>query len=122
MCNPGENDSPEELESMSKWIIDNLGPDVPLHFTAFHPDYRMMDKPPTPPETLSVARKIAMEHGLHYVYTGNVHDSEGGSTYCPQCNAQLIERDWYRLGRWHLDAQGCCKSCGFHLAGVIECT
>ena len=117
---PGENDSPEELESMSKWIMDNLGPDVPLHFTAFHPDYRMLDKPPTPPETLSLARKIAMEHGVHYVYTGNVHDSEGGATYCPKCNAQLIERDWYRLGRWHLDPQGCCKSCGFHLAGVIE--
>ena len=117
---PGENDSPAEIESMSKWIVDNLGTDVPLHFTAFHPDYRMLDKPNTPPATLTQARKIATENGLAHVYTGNVHDNVGGSTYCANCDSLLIERDWYRLGEWNLDAQGCCRSCGYHLAGVYD--
>lgn len=117
---PGENDSAEEIEAMSAWVAENLGPDVPLHFTAFHPDYRMLDKPPTPAATLTQARDIALKNGLNYVYTGNVHDAKGSSTYCPQCRELLIERDWYQLGRWHLDAQGCCKSCGHHLPGVVE--
>ena len=117
---PGENDSPREIEEMTAWVFDNLGPDVPLHFTAFHPDYRMLDYPNTPPETLTRARDIAIATGLHYVYTGNVHDSAGGSTYCPNCRARLVERDWYQLGEWHLDSQACCKSCGTWIAGVFE--
>lgn len=117
---PGENDSPEEIEAMSNWIMDNLGPDVPVHFSAFHPDYRMLDKAPTPPATLTRAREIARANGLQYVYTGNVHDKEGGSTRCPSCNALLIERDWYELGAWHVDAQGCCDQCGTHIAGVYD--
>ena len=117
---PGENDSSDEIEKMSLWIAENLGTDIPLHFSAFHPDYRMMDKPPTPPSTLSNARNIARANGLKFVYTGNVHDSDGGSTWCPSCDALLIERDWYQLGRWHLDAQGCCQSCGQCIAGIFE--
>lgn len=117
---PDENDSPEEIEEMSRWVVDNLGPDVPLHFTAFHPDFRMLDKPDTPPATLTRARGIAMANGLNYVYTGNVHDAEGGSTFCPSCKKLLIERDWYKLGEWHLDAQGCCAHCGAWVAGMFE--
>lgn len=117
---PGENDSPAEIEEMSVWIADNLGTDVPVHFTAFHPDYRMMDTPATPPETLFKAREIAKSNGLKFVYTGNVHDSDGGSTWCPACGSALIERDWYKLGKWNLDAQGCCKSCGEWIAGIFE--
>jgi pyruvate formate lyase activating enzyme len=117
---PGENDDPQEIESMCKWVVDNLGCDVPMHFSAFHPDFRMLDKLPTPPQTLTTAREVALKNGISHVYTGNVHDATGGSTWCPQCEALLIERDWYQLGRWHLDAQGCCKSCGYHLSGVFD--
>lgn len=117
---PGENDDPAEIASMCKWVADNLGADVPMHFSAFHPDYKMMDKPATPPKTLTNAREVALAHGINHVYTGNVHDATGGSTWCPQCESLLIERDWYQLGRWHLDAQGCCKSCGHHLFGVFD--
>jgi len=83
---------------MTRWIADQLGPEVPLHFSAFHPDWKMTDRPPTPPATLSRARRLAMRNGLRYVYTGNVHDREGGSTWCHRCGALLIERDWYELG------------------------
>ena len=107
---PGENDSSDEIEAECRWIRENLGLDVPLHFTAFHPDFMMLDKPNTPPETLTRARDIAIKHGLHYVYVGNVHDEAGSSTYCPNCRAKLIGRDWYRLTAWNLDAKGCCKS------------
>ncbi|MCB1691842.1 MAG: AmmeMemoRadiSam system radical SAM enzyme [Pseudomonadales bacterium] len=117
---PGENDDPKEIEAMSRWLVDNLGEDVPLHFTAFHPDYRMREIPPTPPETLTRSRKIARETGIRHVYTGNVHNAEGGSTWCSSCGARLIERDWYRLGEWQIDAQGCCKRCGTRVAGVFE--
>ncbi len=117
---PGKNDSDEELREMSRWIVANLGPDIPHHFTAFHPDWKMREVPATPPETLSRARKIAMDNGIHYVYTGNVHDSVGGSTYCPNCGAILIERNWYQLGEWNLDGQGCCKACGQLAAGRFE--
>jgi pyruvate formate lyase activating enzyme len=117
---PGENDAPAEIEALSRWVADHLGPDVPLHFSAFHPDWRMRDRPPTPPATLTQARAIAREHGLRYVYTGNVHDPEGGSTSCHACGALLIERDWYELGRWGLDADGRCRNCGTKLPGVIE--
>jgi pyruvate formate lyase activating enzyme len=117
---PGENDSPAEIEAMTAWIVENLGPDVPLHFSAFHPDYRMLDYPSTPSETLTRSRDIAISSGLNYVYTGNVHDTTGGSTYCPSCSARLIERDWYQLGEWHLDSQSCCKQCGTWIAGVFD--
>jgi len=117
---PGENDSEAEIEALAGWIADRLGVDVPLHFTAFHPDWRMRDHRPTPPETLVRARRIAMERGLRYVYTGNVHDREGGSTYCHGCGARLIGRDWYVLTDWALAADGRCASCGTPLAGVFE--
>jgi pyruvate formate lyase activating enzyme len=117
---PGENDSAAEIESMSRWIMDNLGPDIPMHFTAFHPDYRMNEIPATSRHTLAAARKIAKQSGIKFVYTGNVHDSEGGSTWCPSCGSILIERDWYKLGSWRLDAQGCCRSCGEWIPGIFE--
>lgn len=116
---PGENDSDAELDQLSSWVMDHLGPDVPLHFTAFHPDWKMLEKPPTPPATLTRAREIALRNGLHYVYTGNVHDSDGGSTWCHKCGTRLIERDWYELGEWRLDALGKCMKCGETLPGVF---
>lgn len=117
---PDENDSDEELDALSRWAFDELGPDVPLHFTAFHPDWKMMDKPPTPPATLTRARRIAMGNGLRYVYTGNVHDREGGSTYCAGCGEQVIERDWYELGQWKVSENGCCLKCGAQIPGVFR--
>jgi len=120
MLIPGENDSDAELEAAAGWFAEHLGPEVPWHFSAFHPDYRMRDKPPTPAATLSRARRIAMEHGLRYVYTGNVRDPEGDTTWCHSCGAALIGRDWYELTAWGLDAQGRCKTCGAACAGVFE--
>ena len=117
---PGENDSDAEIDAMTQWIVTKLGPDVPLHFTAFHPDWKMMDKPRTPASTLTRARSIAMKNGLHYVYTGNVHDSEGSSTYCSSCHTRVIERDWYELGEWKLDATGHCQACGVRIPGVFD--
>lgn len=114
---PGLNDSDEEITALSNWIATELGPDVPLHFTAFHPDYKLDQTPPTPPATLSKARRIARDAGLHYVYTGNVHDPEGGTTYCPDCGQPVIERDWYAILAYRLDAQGTCTACGHRLAG-----
>ena len=96
---------------MTQWIMNKLGPDVPLHFTAFHPDWKMLDKPRTPAATLTRARDIAMKNGLRYVYTGNVHDPAGSSTYCHGCGTRVIERDWYELGEWQLDAHGRCLKC-----------
>ncbi len=117
---PGENDSDPEIVAMADWVYQHLGPDVPMHFTAFHPDFRMTDYPRTPPETLQRARNIARERGLHHVYTGNVHDREGQSTWCPSCGRRLIGRDWYRLSDWNLTADGCCNACGAAVAGVFE--
>ena len=117
---PGENDGDDELERLARWFVENLGPDVPLHFSAFHPDYKMTDVPPTPAATLQRARKIAMAAGLHYVYVGNVHDTEGDSTYCPGCGGRVIERDWYRLGEWRLTDGGRCAHCGHAIASVFE--
>jgi len=117
---PGENDSDKELEEMTQWIMTRLGPDVPLHFTAFHPDWKMLDHPPTPASTLTRARRIAMNNGIRYVYTGNVHDEDGGSTYCHQCGNRLIGRNWYVLTDWHLTADGRCDRCGTPCAGVFE--
>jgi pyruvate formate lyase activating enzyme len=117
---PGENDSDAELHAASRWIADRLGPDVPWHFSAFHPDYRMRDKPSTPAATLSRAREIARGYGLRYVYTGNVHDEAGASTYCHACGERLIGRDWYELTAWNLDPRGCCTRCGARCAGVFD--
>jgi pyruvate formate lyase activating enzyme len=116
---PGENDSVGELDRLTQWVAEKLGPDVPLHFTAFHPDWKMHDKPRTPPATLTLARRIALANGLHYVYTGNVHDRKGGSTYCPQCGTRVIERDWYELGAWQLTDTGACKNCSTQIPGVF---
>jgi pyruvate formate lyase activating enzyme len=116
---PGENDSEAEIEAETQWIAENLGTDVPLHFSAFHPDWKMLDKPPTPPATLARARGIARKNRLNYVYTGNVHDPEGGSSWCPGCGALLIGRDWYELTAWHLGDDGCCTACGMPIPGVF---
>jgi pyruvate formate lyase activating enzyme len=113
---PGENDSREELDRASDWFAANLGPDVPWHFTAFHPDFKMLDKPRTPAATLTQAREIARAKGLKHVYTGNVHDRAGGSTWCPACGALLIERDWYELGAYNLEGNRC-RACGSEIAG-----
>lgn len=117
---PGENDSDAELEEMTQWVVSNLGPDVPLHFTAFHPDWKMLDRPHTPAATLSRARSIARKNGVRHAYTGNVHDPAGGSTYCHECGKLLIERDWYELGEWNLKPGGVCRFCGTTLPGVFE--
>ncbi len=117
---PGENDSDAELEAMTNWIAGTLGPDVPVHFSAFHPDWKMQDVPPTPPATLTRARQIARANGIRYAYTGNVYDPEGGSTYCHGCSGVLIGRDWYRLTDWNLTDDGRCRSCGAPCAGVFD--
>lgn len=117
---PGENDSDAELEAMTQWVVEKLGPDVPMHFTAFHPDWKMLDKPPTPLSTLQRARAIAIKNGVRYAYTGNVHDESGDSTYCHQCRTKLIGRDWYVITEWHLDKSGKCPNCGTACAGVFE--
>ncbi|MEM7355100.1 MAG: AmmeMemoRadiSam system radical SAM enzyme [Acidobacteriota bacterium] len=114
---PGENDSADEIDAMTGWIAEHLGPDVPIHFTAFHPDYKMLDRSPTPPSTLRQARRIALDNGLRYAYTGNVHDADGGSTYCHACGELLIGRDWYVLGTWNLSSDGTCSACGAPCAG-----
>jgi pyruvate formate lyase activating enzyme len=116
---PGENDSDEEIDALTRWVHRELGPDVPLHFTAFHPDFQMMDRPPTPASTLSRARAIGLGNGLRYVYTGNVHDERGGTTFCAACGDALIGRDWYRLTRWSI-RDGACASCGARVPGVFE--
>jgi pyruvate formate lyase activating enzyme len=117
---PGKNDSDEELQAMTRWIATELGPEVPLHFSAFHPDYKMGDIPPTPARTLTRARDIAVRNGLHYVYTGNVHDTEGGTTYCPSCRTPLIVRDWYRIDDYRLTDDGHCPKCRTKIAGHFE--
>ncbi len=117
---PGENDADDELEAMTGWIADELGPDVPIHFSAFHPDWKMLDTPPTPPATLTRARQIAMKNGLRYVYTGNVHDLEGDTTRCHGCGDAVIERDWYELIGYGLTDGGRCRMCGTPCAGVFD--
>jgi pyruvate formate lyase activating enzyme len=114
---PTKNDSDAELRAMCQWIARELRRDVPLHFTAFHPDYKLDDLPPTPASTLARARRIAQEEGLQYVYTGNVHDREGGTTFCPACHAVLIERDWHRILRYELTDDGRCPHCMTAIAG-----
>ena len=117
---PGKNDSDAELEAECKWIRQHLGTDVPLHFSAFHPDWKMLDVPATPAATLTRAREIAQLAGLRYVYTGNVHDETGGSTYCPSCENAVIVRDWYDIRGYHLTDEGACKFCGARLAGRFQ--
>ncbi len=114
---PGDNDSPEEIDALCGWFVETLGPDVPLHFSAFHPDFKLTDRSPTPASTLQRARDQALRHGLRYVYAGNIHDRVGQSTACAGCGAILIERDWYELGAWNLDAAGRCRRCARPLAG-----
>ena len=114
---PGHNDDDSEIEALCRWVVRELGQDVPLHFTAFHPDFRMRDIPATPPETLARARHIARAEGVHHVYTGNVHDTDGGTTFCPACNAALVVRDWYRILEYRLTDDGQCPDCGAAIAG-----
>jgi len=114
---PGLNDSPAEITALSGWIARELGADVPLHFSAFHPDWKMADLPPTPPATLTRARRIAQDAGLHHVYTGNVHDPEGGTTFCPVCHAALVVRDWYDIRHYELTPEGRCPHCRSAIAG-----
>src|SRR5439155_25032182 len=110
----------EEIDALTRWVVDRLGADVPVHFTAFHPDYRMLDVPPTPPETLTRARGIARANGVRHAYTGNVFDAHGQSTYCPGCGACGVDRDWYRIGAYGLDDDGRCTRCGTPLPGVFD--
>ena len=117
---PGENDSEKELTEMCEWVVENLGPDMPMHFSAFHPDFKMMDVPSTPSSTLTMARDIAMKVGVRYAYVGNVHNKDADSTWCHQCGELLIERDWYELGKWNINTNGCCAKCGTRVAGVFE--
>jgi pyruvate formate lyase activating enzyme len=114
---PGHNDSDAELSALSRWIANELGPDVPLHFSAFHPDHKLRTCPATPPATLLRARRIALDAGLHHVYTGNVHDRQGDTTFCPGCQQPVIERDWYEILAYRLDASGRCPHCATPIAG-----
>ncbi len=117
---PGHNDGDEEIDALSRWVARELGTDVPLHFTAFHPDFKMRDVPPTPPATLARARDLARRNGLQYVYTGNVHDRAGGITYCPGCGTPVVERDWYVLRAYRLDDEGRCGRCGTAVPGRYD--
>ncbi|TKB54276.1 AmmeMemoRadiSam system radical SAM enzyme [Ferrimonas aestuarii] len=120
---PDENDSLKDVEAMCRWLLDNVGTDTPLHFSAFHPDFHMMDKPKTPKSTLVSARNLAKEMGLNYVYTGNVVDPNGDATHCPNCDTLLIQRDWYQLTQWNLSShqgQARCSNCHASIAGVFE--
>ncbi len=120
---PGENDSDAELDAMTGWVVEHLGPDVPMHFTAFHPDWKMLEKPATPTATLRRARDIALRNGVHFAYTGNVHDYRGSSTWCPDCGRLLVGRDWYELHDWNLavDPVGAtCRHCQATIPGLFE--
>jgi pyruvate formate lyase activating enzyme len=119
---PGLNDSEAEISAMTKWVVGNLGPAVPMHFSAFHPDWKMRDRSATPRETLRRARQIAIQNGVRYAYTGNVHDEEGDATYCHACGERVIGRDWYVLTAWDLNGMGCCVRCGERCAGRFDST
>ncbi len=116
---PDENDSPDEIKRECDWILRNLGEDIPLHFTAFHPDFKMTDKTKTPPSTLLQAREIAISAGINFCYVGNVHHLEGQTTYCPNCATKLIERDWHSV-RANKIKIGCCYKCGKKIPGVFN--
>jgi pyruvate formate lyase activating enzyme len=117
---PGLNDSDAELDKMTSWVVEHLGPDIPVHFTAFHPDFKMLDRSPTPPKTLLRARRTALANGVRHAYTGNIHDSEGQSSNCAGCGERVIVRDWYNLGDYCLDDAGHCLACGTRLPGVFD--
>jgi pyruvate formate lyase activating enzyme len=117
---PGENDSEKEVDEETRWIFEKLGPDVPLHFTAFHPDWQVRNIPPTPLATLRMARSTALKNGLRYVYTGNVYDEEGSATWCHACQKKLIGRDGYQPREWNLTPESCCKFCGALCGGVFD--
>ena len=114
---PTHNDGDDEIRRMADWMLENLGADVPVHYSAFHPDYRMTDLPSTPGKTLANARRIALDAGLHHVYTGNIHDPEGDTTFCPHCNGRVIERNWYEIEHYRLTETGNCPTCGTKIAG-----
>jgi pyruvate formate lyase activating enzyme len=117
---PDENDSEDEIQQMTQWVVEHLGPDVPMHFSVFHPEWKMMDKPSTPPTTVQRARQIALDNGVHYAYVGNMHDKAGDSTWCHNCGVLLIGRDWYELSEWQLSTDGCCLQCSTRCAGIFE--
>lgn len=117
---PAENDSEQEITAMCQWVVEHLGPDVPMHFSVFHPDWKMIDKPSTPTQTVRRARDIALAQGVRYAYVGNMHDMEADSTWCHHCGSLLIGRDWYQLSAWQLDEKGCCLNCATPCAGVFE--
>ena len=117
---PGLNDSESEIEEMTQWVVENLGPDVPMHFSAFHPDWKLLDRPATPPATLTRARQIALKNGVRYAYTGNVVDPDGDTTFCHECGQLLIGRNWYAMTAWELTPESACPSCGTPCAGVLE--
>jgi pyruvate formate lyase activating enzyme len=117
---PDLNDGDDEIDAMTRWVVDRVGADVPMHFTAFHPDWKMNDLPPTPASTLTRAREIGLREGLQYVYTGNVHDTRGGTTLCPACGEDLVVRDWHRILRYHLTGDGRCLSCAAQIPGRFE--
>jgi len=119
---PGENDSDAELDAMTRWLAANLGVDVPLHFSAFHPDFRLLDHAPTPLATLRRARAIALGNGLRHVYVGNLRDDEGESTFCTGCGEKLIGRQGYEVTAWALTETGNCKSCGAKCVGRFDGT
>lgn len=119
---PGENDSEHELQAMTQWVAEYLGTDVPMHFSAFHPDWKMRDKPRTATQSLLTARRIALDNGIRYAYVGNVHRPEAQSTYCHHCGAELIGRNGYQLSVWNLSETGDCKACGTPCAGVFAST
>ena len=114
---PGHNDSDHELQQLSRWCFEHLGPEVPLHFSAFHPDFKLQDIPATPPATLTRARQIARDAGLQFVYTGNVHDPAGATTTCPRCQAILMRRDWYQLLEYRITPAGTCPDCAAPVPG-----
>jgi pyruvate formate lyase activating enzyme len=117
---PGLNDAEDETRALADWVVARMGPDVPVHFTAFHPDYKMLDRPPTPAATLTRARAIARAAGLRHVYTGNVHDPDGQTTFCPRCGGRVIERDWFAVRNVALAPGGACARCGERIAGVFS--
>jgi len=119
---PGHNDSEQEIAQLCEWFADNLGPDTPLHFTAFHPDFKLLDAPRTPEATLQRARQRALASGLAHVYTGNTHDPVGQSSYCAGCNRRVIERDGYTIGKFELDASGACRFCAHRMPGHFDAT
>ena len=117
---PGHNDDDDELDAMTRWVVENLGSDVPIHFSAFHPDWKMMDVPHTPPSTLTRARDIAIKNGVRYAYVGNVHNPDADSTWCYHCGEKLIGRDWYVLSDWNITEEGNCTFCQTPVPGVFE--